>query len=74
MQNFLASIKANIQTWTKQFASGKMDADELQDLINGETGLLKMEVITEAGLAQAQADQFKLGVINLIVDTITKVI
>ncbi len=74
MQNFLASIKTNIQTWTQEFVAGKMDADELQDLVNGETGLLKMEAVTEAGLLQAQADEFKAGVINIIVSAITKVV
>ena len=74
MQNFLASIKTNLELWTNEFIAQKMDMDELQDLIHGQTGLLKLEAITEAGLLQAQADAFKAGVINIITETITKAI
>jgi hypothetical protein len=68
------AIKANIQTWTAQLTSGAINADDLKFLISGNEELLKIDALTQAGIAQIQLDQFKADVTNLIVKTVTAAI
>jgi hypothetical protein len=72
VQTLLTSVQSNIKTWTLEYTSGKMDKDELADLIGGQAAVIQEATLMEAGLAQIQIDQLKAGIINLVVDTVTK--
>ena len=54
----------------KIFPTGTISQDELAFIIQGRKEDLQIATLTEVGIAQAQIDNFKTGVINLIEKTI----
>jgi len=73
-QSIADAIKGNIENWTSQLASGEITTDDLKFLIAGSKEYLEIAALTQAGIAQIQLDQFKQGVINLIVKTLTALV
>jgi hypothetical protein len=71
---FLAQIKDDLETWTLFVAEGKLTKTGLAELIEGDASLIKMEALTQAGLAQIALDNFKNGVFSLIENTIFGII
>jgi hypothetical protein len=69
-----ASLKDNIVTWTTQLSGGQIDGEDLAFLIKGNEQLLKVDALTQAGVALVALDQFKQGIIDLIVNTLTAAI
>ena len=67
-------MKTDIENWTNQFTTGAISQDELSFTIQGRKEDLEVAALTEAGMAQAQLDEFKTGVINLIEKTIFSLI
>lgn len=73
-QNITNAIEDDIKTWTQQLAAGQITANDLQFLINAKKDYLEIAALTQAGAAQIQLDQFKTGVVNLIVNTLVGLI
>jgi hypothetical protein len=73
-QSIANGIKDNVENWTAQLTSGEITADDLKFLIAGNAEYLEIAALTQAGIAQIQLDQFKQGVINLIVKTLTALV
>jgi len=73
-QNTTDQVKANLQNWTAQLANGDIDADDFKQLVTSQTSYLEIAALTQTGIAQIQLDQFKQGVINLIVKTLTALV
>ena len=69
-QAILDQMKTDIENWTNQYTTGVISQDELSFTIQGRKEDLEVAALTEAGIAQAQIDGFKTGVINLIEKTI----
>jgi hypothetical protein len=69
-KDFLAQIKDDLQVWTQLAAEGKLKKDKFADLLAGDGSLLKMETLTQAGLAEIALDNFKDGLFSLIEDTV----
>jgi hypothetical protein len=70
----LNAMKSNLQDWATQAAQGQLSAPDLNFLVQGQADLVKITALTQAGVAQIQLDQFKQGVITLIVNTISGLI
>ncbi|HTA83458.1 MAG TPA: hypothetical protein VK783_11005 [Bacteroidia bacterium] len=73
-QNIVNAMKANVQTWTGQLTSGQISPDDLKFLISGNEELLKIDALTQAGIAAITLDQFKQGVVNIVVTALTSAI
>lgn len=73
-QHALDSMKGNLQHWAQEVENGAMTQDDLRFLLNGEEGLNKMIALKQAGLAAVHVDQFKDGLINMIIGTVTGII
>lgn len=73
-QALLNEIKADLERWVKLLAKGDITPKEFQFLLNANVASVKMEALEQAGLAAIKADEFKNGVINMIIDGVTKVI
>jgi phage-related minor tail protein len=73
-QAILTSMKADLVDWTNQVANGTLKASDIPDLIAGDSDNLKMAALTQIGLAEIEADQFKQSVLDLITKTITAAI
>lgn len=72
-QAFLDSQKAELETWTQQVASGDLSRADFLDLLQGRVDLAEMLALKQAGLAEARLDQFRSGLVNLVIDTAFKV-
>jgi hypothetical protein len=69
-EEFLESSKEKLKKWTMLLAEGSIDSSEFEWLVNSQQGLAQMKLLTQAGLAQIRADQFKNAVLLVIVDVV----
>jgi hypothetical protein len=69
-REFLQRARAGIERATLLFAEGKIDKEDLEDLIRGKKSLAAMRALKQKGLASAAIDTFTNGVLNLLVDAI----
>ncbi len=70
-QSALKSLKGNLQQWTLEVENGDMSTDDLVFLLKGEEALNEMIALKQAGLASVHIDQFKNGLVNMIISTLT---
>ena len=73
-QSLLNGMKDDLQRWTKQLTSGDLTTADFEWLVNSEKDSFKMAALEQSGLALIRIDQFKSSVLNLIVDTVFKII
>jgi|SRR5436853_5997071 len=73
-KQLLATIKDDLGRWTQLLVSGQITDLEFKLLLKGQKDLIKMNALTEAGLTLVKIDEFKDGLINLIVSVITSAI
>jgi hypothetical protein len=73
-QAVLETLKADLKNWTQELVSGQLTEADFKDLVLGQKDELEMVALKEAGLAEIQADQFKIDVFNLITSTICALI
>ena len=67
----LTGLKTNLAHWTGEVENGAMNKEDLTFLLQGEEGLNEMTALKQAGLAEVHIDQFRNGLINMIVSTVT---
>jgi hypothetical protein len=67
----LNNVKNDFPTWASELSSGALHSDDLTFLILERGDALKMAALTQAGILEVEADQFKNGVVNLIVTTLS---
>jgi hypothetical protein len=68
--NMLNMMKENLSTWTIELADGMISAKDFEFLVLGQKELIEMIALKQAGLAMIQVDEFKNGILNLIVKTV----
>ena len=73
-KTMLSAIQGNLQGWASQLANGALSPDDLKFLVQGQQEVVEMAALTQAGVAIIQIDQFKQGVVNLIVTTVSAAI
>ena len=73
-QNLLTEMKDDLERWTKMLISGQLTTKDFEWLVNSEKDSIKMAALEQAGLAMIRIDQFKNSILNLIVDTVFKII
>ncbi len=67
---FLESARAGIERAGKLYAEGKIDKEDLEDLVLGKKDLAAMHALKQKGLATAAIDTFTNGVLNLLVNAV----
>ncbi len=72
--SLLHTLQDDIKKYSQQLADGNITPDQFKILMLGDKDLVEMTALTEAGLAEAQADAFKTEVFNTIVSTVTSFI
>jgi hypothetical protein len=70
----LGGMKSALETWAREAATGMLTYEDLGFLIKAETSLTEMTALKEAGLAQVRIDQFKAGIIDLVIQAVTGII
>ncbi|MDN3656033.1 hypothetical protein QWZ08_10375 [Ferruginibacter paludis] len=73
-QNLLAEMKDDLERWTKLLISGDLTTKDFEWLVNSEKDSFKMAALENAGLALIRIDQFRNSVLNMIVDTVFKLV
>ena len=73
-QNALDEMKTDLETWSKSLATGDMDIEDLKFLIAGRKEITEMRGLEQLGIAQIQLDKFKNGIVDLIVNSISKML
>lgn len=73
-QNVLNKMKTDIDTWSKQVASGDLSLEDLKFLVEGRKELTQMKALQRVGIDQIQLEKFQKGVVDLIIGTISKII
>lgn len=68
VDDFLQTTRAGIERAIQLRAAGKIDNDDLEDLILGKKDLAAMHALKQAGLAKAAVDTFVNGVLQILVD------
>lgn len=70
-KQLLATLKDDLIRWTQLLTSGQITELEFKLLLKGQKDLIAMSALTKAGLSLVKIDEFKDGLINLIVNVIT---
>jgi len=73
-QQIVDCMKDELQSWSDDLKSGKIDSDDLKDLIAGQEDLFKMEALEQAGVATIEIDKFKSSLIDLVTNTLLSII
>ncbi len=73
-QQIVDCMKDELQSWSEDLKSGKIDSDDLKDLIAGQEDLFKMEALEQAGVAAIEIDKFKSSLIDLVTNTLLSII
>ena len=64
-------IKDDLDRWTRQLKEGKLTPKDFETLLIGDKDLAAMTALTRAGLGMARIDQFRMGVLKLVVETVS---
>ena len=67
-QAFLATAKADLQTWTTQLAEGEITAADLADNVAGNIDLAKLQALTDAGIAAEALQTLRSTITKIVVD------
>jgi hypothetical protein len=70
VSDFLQNAKEGIERATKLRLEGKIDDEDLEDLILGKKDLALMHALKEVGLAKATVDTFVNGVMQILIDAV----
>lgn len=74
MKSFLDSSKANIETWTKQVASGELSKDDYKTLLKGKEAVVSMMILKHKGIAKIKAEQLSKDIINALITFVFKLL
>ncbi len=65
---FLKKAEADLKRWTKLLASGELTEQDFRDLVQAKEALAEIHALTQAGIALAELERFRSGLIELVVD------
>lgn len=69
---FTTQTQQSIEQWAIAYLQGQLTNAELNDLLMGQTDLLKIKALKHKGLATIQTDKFKQGVCDIIASGLKK--
>lgn len=73
-KELLTTLRDDLGRWIQLLAEEQITELEFKLLLKGQKDLIKMSALTQAGLSLVKIDEFKDGIINLIVSVITSAI
>ena len=73
-QNFLESLKQNLQNWTLELATGEISKEDFEFLVMGQKELIEMNILKQKGMALIDLDKLKISLINQLIKTTLSVI
>jgi methanogenic corrinoid protein MtbC1 len=73
-QQTLDQMKSFLESSVKEVADGVLTHDDFVFLLKAEAACSAMTALKETGLAQVRIDQFRTGITDLVVQTVTGII
>lgn len=73
-KTILEANKEALTRWTNLWSEQQITQDDLNDLIAGRLALAKLEALKAKGLTKAKMDRIKAAIIDILTDTIFKLI
>ncbi len=73
-QNTIDQFASDIERWAEKVASGDLTVDNVKFLAEGKKELMEMKALEQIGIARIEIDNFKSGIVDLIVTTISKML
>jgi hypothetical protein len=72
--SLLHNIENKLKKYIKQLADGVITQDDFKLLVSGNKDLVEMSALTQAGLAEAEADAFKQKIFDIIINSVFSLI
>ncbi len=66
---YLEAMKDDLPRWAKALKEGLLTKDEFEQLLQGQKSLLKLHMLTAAGLSKARLERFRVGLISLVTNS-----
>lgn len=66
-KDFLKKSRERLEKWTGMLAEGALDEEEFAFLVEAQKDLLKMKLITKAGISAAQIRRLRDDIISLVI-------
>ncbi|MBK0326399.1 hypothetical protein I5535_03740 [Rhodobacteraceae bacterium F11138] len=63
---YLDAMKDDLPRWAKALKEGLLTKNEFEQLLDGQKSLLKLHMLTAAGLSKTRLEQFRVGLISLV--------
>lgn len=74
VSTFLESSKNDLKSWLEALATKQLSQEDFQSLLKTKCALAEMDTLKEKGLAEIQLQNFRNGVINLILTSVMNAI
>ena len=72
--NLLNESQEKLEKWTLQLANQEIDTGDFEWLVLSQKDVVAMDALKQAGLAEIKIQQFRDGVLKIIVDTVSGLI
>ena len=66
---FLETIKEDLDKWTQALTNGELPRDEFLFLVESKKELMKLQLLTEAGLTKVRIEKLQNAIIDITVKT-----
>ncbi|KNG93593.1 hypothetical protein [Pseudaestuariivita atlantica] len=73
-QAFIAKTETRLKRWGDALADGVIDLDDFEFLVGGQRDLAQLHALKAIGLAKAQLERFRQGLISLIVTSASEAV
>lgn len=74
VSTFLESSKNDLTSWLEALATKQLSQEDFKSLLKSKCALAEMDALKEKGLAEIQLQNFRNGVINLVVTSVMNAI
>ena len=71
---FLNQTKDQLERWVTRLTKGELTPDDFAWLVKGQKDLAEMAFLKQAGVTLIRVDEFKAGLLNVIVKTVSGMI
>ena len=70
---FLASAQNDLELYSAQLQAGEINEDDFADNVRSEYVLVKLDALTDAGIALARAQEFRDALLGIVINAAIKV-
>lgn len=70
-QTFIKNYEESIYIWFVEYKGGKLSDNDLEYLLQSIIELANMTALKEAGIVETQLNQFRSGIVNVIIQAIS---